>query len=173
MKSETLERIIHSIDPVNAEYIIQNGEIVSGFQRATQYLKNGKSGVALYVFKEAKKKAGEFKEYHLTPDNVRVGDGVTINLWTDRHAATVIKVTKSMVVVQRDTAILNPDFKPEWIPGGFAAHCTNQNEQTYTYRRDPNGAITKIRWSHRYQRYGTPGNVSLSKGRHEYYDYNF
>lgn len=173
MKRETVESIIRCIDPVNAEYIIQNEEIVRGFQRAAEYLKNGKQGVALYVFKEFKKKVEEFKKYYLTPANIKVGDGVTINLWTDRHAATVIKVTKSMVVVQRDTAILNPDFKPEWIPGGFAAHCTNQDEQTYTYRRNPDGAITKIRWSNKFQRYGTPGNISLSKGRHEYYDYNF
>ena len=56
----------------------------------------------------------------MTPANIQVGDGVTVNLWSDRYAATVIKVTKSSVTVRRDKATLNPDFKPEWIPGGFA-----------------------------------------------------
>ena len=31
----------------------------------------------------------------MTPANIQVGDGVTVNLWSDRYAATVIKVTKS------------------------------------------------------------------------------
>lgn len=173
MKREAVENIIRSIDPINAEYIIQNEEIVREFQWATKYLMNEKKDAALYAFKKFKRKVEEFKKYYLTPASIKVGDGVTVNYWTDRHAATVIKVTKSMVVVQRDTAILNPDFKPEWIPGGFVAHCTNQDEQTYTYRRNLDGEIIKIRWSNKYQRYCTPWNLSLSKGRHEYYDYNF
>ena len=109
----------------------------------------------------------------MTPANIQLGDGVTVNLWSDRYAATVIKVTKSSVTVRRDKATLNPDFKPEWIPGGFAAHCTNQEEQSYTYEPDESGTVYTFRWSNKYQRYGQPGNLSLSKGRHEFYDYNF
>lgn len=80
---------------------------------------------------------------------------------------------KNSVTVRRDKATLNPDFKPEWIPGGFAAHCTNQEEQSYTYEPDESGTVYTFRWSNKYQRYGQPGNLSLSKGRHEFYDYNF
>lgn len=109
----------------------------------------------------------------LTPLDVKVGDGVTVNLWSDRHACTVTKVTKAFVVVQRDKATLDPEFKPEWILGGFAGHCVNQDEQSYTYERDENGQTYKLYWSNRYSRYGQPGSPSLSKGRHEFYDYNF
>lgn len=73
----------------------------------------------------------------------------------------------------RDKATLNPDFKPEFIPGGFAAHCTNQSEQSYTYEPDEKGEVTTFHWSDKFQRYGQPGNLTLSKGRHEFYDYNF
>lgn len=104
---------------------------------------------------------------------VNLSTGETVNIWSDRYAATVIKVTKSSVTARRDKATLNPDFKPEWIPGGFAAHCTNQDEQTYTYQPDENGMEYTFRWSRKYQRYGQPGNLTLSKGRHEFYDYNF
>lgn len=114
-----------------------------------------------------------FRERFLTPASIQVGDGVTVNLWSDRYAATVIKVTKSSVTARRDKATLNPDFKPEWIPGGFAGHCTNQDEQTYSYEPDENGMEYTFRWSRKYQRYGQPGNLTLSKGRHEFYDYNF
>ncbi|MCQ2113313.1 MAG: hypothetical protein MJY95_08250 [Bacteroidaceae bacterium] len=131
---------------------------------------------------------GEAKEYNyryseedimsaisirLNPANIKVGDGVSVKLYTDRHAGTVIKVTRCKVVVQRDKATLDPNFKPEWIAGGFAGHCTNQHKQTYTYERDPNGEIYEFRWSNKYGQYGTPGNLTLHKGRREFYDYNF
>lgn len=48
-----------------------------------------------------------------------------------------------------------------------------KDEQTYTYEPDENGTEYTFRWSRKYQRYGQPGNLSLSKGRHEFYDYNF
>lgn len=101
-----------------------------------------------------------------------VGDGVTYHLWSDSHACTVIKRTPKTITIQRDKAILSPDFKPEWIPGGFAAHCTNQDEQSYTYERDPGGETVTARWSEK-----RGGFVYLDKivslGRHEFYDYNF
>lgn len=173
MKLESIQMMVVAMDQENAEYIMQNREIVRTFQRAAEYLREGNRVVAAYAFGEAKRKVEEFRRFYLTPANIRVGDGVTVNLWSDRYAATVIKVTKSSVTVRRDKATLNPDFKPEWIPGGFAAHCTNQDEQTYTYEPDENGTEYTFRWSRKYQRYGQPGNLTLSKGRHEFYDYNF
>lgn len=173
MKESSIFAIIRAIDPDNAPYIIQDSEIVRHFQRAAEHLKNGNRKLAGFCFRGAKEKVTQFGEYYLTPANIQVGDGVTVNLWSDRYAATVIKVTKSSVTVRRDKATLNPDFKPEWIPGGFAAHCTNQEEQSYTYEPDESGTVHTFRWSNKYQRYGQPGNLSLSKGRHEFYDYNF
>ena len=101
-----------------------------------------------------------------------VGDGVTLRYYSDREAYTVIKRTASMLVVQRDKATLDPNFKPEWIAGGFAGHCTNQNEQTYTYERDPNGSIKKIRFSKKYGAFMFC-DKPIMVGRHEFYDYNF
>lgn len=173
MKESSILVIIRAIDPDNAPYIIQDSEIVRHFQRAAEYLKNGNRKLAGFCFRGAKEKVAQFGEHYLTPASIRVGDGVTVNLWSDRYAATVIKVTKSSVTVRRDKATLNPDFKPEWIPGGFAAHCTNQEDQSYTYEPDESGKVYTFRWSNKYQRYGQPGNLSLSKGRHEFYDYNF
>lgn len=107
--------------------------------------------------------------------NVNVGDGVTICLYSDKHAGTIIKRTAKTITVQRDKAILDPNFKPEWIEGGFAGHCVNQGEQRYTYERDENGAITTYRWSDKYGRYcgGGDQSITIINGRHEYYDYNF
>jgi len=106
---------------------------------------------------------------------VEVGDGVTICLYSDRHAGTVIKRTPKTITVQRDKATLDPGFKPEFIPGGFCAHCTNSNEQKWTYVRDEKGAITVCRWSEKNGRFQflEDGSGVIINGRHEYYDYNF
>lgn len=126
-----------------------------------------------YTYESAAVHIARVADYIICPANVKVGDGVTVNMWSDRHAATIIKVTPCSVTVQYDKATLDPNFKPEWIPGGFAGHCINQEDQTYTYERDPNGRVETYRWSKKYGTYGTPGNLRLSKGRHEFYDYNF
>lgn len=107
--------------------------------------------------------------------NVQVGDGVTICLYSDKMAGTVIKRTAKTITVQRDKAIMDPNFKPQFVEGGFAGHCTNQDEQTYTYERDENGAITTYRWSDKYGRFcgGGDQSIRIINGRHEYYDYNF
>ena len=85
--------------------------------------------------------AERLNDHLLTPLTAKVGDGATVKLLTDCHACTIIKVTKTTVTVRYDKAILNPDFKPEWVVGGFSAHCTNSEEQTYTYEPDENGNV--------------------------------
>lgn len=109
------------------------------------------------------------KQYYL---GVEVGDGVTVNLWSDSHAYTVIKRTPKTITIQQDKATLDPNFKPEWIPGGFAGHCINQEEQTWTYEPNPNGEILRIRWSEKHEAWRYL-NKNLTMGRHEFYDYNF
>jgi len=115
-----------------------------------------------------------------------IGEGVSVSLWTDVEAYTIIKRTRTTITLQQDKATLDPSFKPEFIPGGFAGHCTNQADQTYTYERDPNGAIVKIslrRWKDeqgnerriwKTSGVGTfehGGNAYI--GRRKFHDYNF
>ena len=104
-----------------------------------------------------------------------VGDGCTYHLWSDAYACTVIKKTKKTITIQRDKATLSPNFKPEWVAGGFAGHCTNAEEQEYTYERNPNGEVYVCHWSEKEGRYrsGSDGSFKISVGRNEYYDYNF
>ncbi len=104
-----------------------------------------------------------------------VGDGCTLHLWTDSYACTVIRKTEKTITIRRDKAIRSPDFKPEWEAGGFAAHCVNNDDQSYTYERDENGETFVCRWSEKEGRFrcGSDGSMKVSVGRHEYYDYNF
>ena len=115
-------------------------------------------------------------------DLFKVGDGVTMPGWSDSIAGTVISVSKNgkRVVVQEDKASLDPTFKPNFIPGGFCAHCTNQQEQSYTYERNEIGALYDFsirKWRGRYMwtRIGSrpDGGQKLYLGRNKFYDYNF
>ena len=103
---------------------------------------------------------------------IEVGDGVTIRFYSDAHAGTVIRKTKKMIVIQRDKATLDPSFTPQMDVGGFAAHCTNNGDQTYTYERDPEGTQYKAYWSEKEGCYKWD-SCRITRGRHEFYDYNF
>ena len=103
---------------------------------------------------------------------VKVGDGVTYHLYSDSQACTVIKRTAKTITIQEDKATLDPNFKPEFVVGGFAGHCTNQNEQTYTYESDPNGRTITARWSEKRGAFVYCDKI-ITNGRHQFYDYNF
>ncbi len=177
MVADFVSNVVKNIDPVNAEFIMNNYEVKNHIKMMEDWLDDEKSErivrMAFYHLEDIKKFAREYKSRYINPSNIKVGDGVTIILWSDKHACTVTKVTKTTVTVRRDKATLNPDFKPEWISGGFAGHCTNQDEQTYSYEPDEKGKQTTFHWSKKYQSYGLPNNLRLIKGRHEFYDYNF
>ena len=184
-----LKSYVCSVDPDNAEYILADiyvqrkygrylwwidkfKEECSGFISSKAATENYKKVIS-ETLEQLKQLICNYSNDHLTPANVSVGQGATINYWSDRHAGTIVKVTKCSITIQRDTAILSPDFSPQFILGGFSAFCTNQREQKYTYEPNDSGELVTIRWSKKYNRYGRPGQISASKGRHEFYDYNF
>lgn len=110
--------------------------------------------------------------YRMFKERCKVGDGATIHYWSDAEAYTIIKKTPKTLVLRRCKATLSPDFKPEFILGGFSAHCTNQEEQTYIYEDNPDGEIIRVYWSEKEGRYKN-GDLWVSPGRHKFYDYNF
>lgn len=118
---------------------------------------------------------------------LNVGDGVTVSLWTDAEAYTIVKKTPKSMTLREDKATLIPGWKPEFVAGGFAGHCVNQDEQEYTYEPNPTGAMIKISlrtWKassngderRRWKRSGTGRNErggNVRPGRHKFHDYNF
>ena len=114
------------------------------------------------------------------------GDGITVYVWTDAHAYTVVRATKTRIVARADCATLDLSFKPEIIPGGFAGHCTNQSEQTYSYSPHSQGRLVTVtlrRWKDEegnerrawkaagFDTHAQGG--SAVPGRHKFHDYNF
>lgn len=123
-------------------------------------------------------------------DSAKVGDGATINAYSDRRACTIVKRTDKKIWIQRDKAILlNAPNSGEadalnFAAGGFFGHTSGK--QRYEYVADPTGEI--VAYSRRTYKSGYDNTVkvkyvrvgddwargeSISEGRHEYYDFNF
>lgn len=111
------------------------------------------------------------------PHTFNVGDGATFNLFTDRHAGTVIKATAKTVTFQRDKVTLDKEKSDlNFSVGGFAAHVSGK--QVWKTERDPEGytQVFSLRSNGRWVKKGAKMNsrgYTLSPGRHEKYDYNF
>lgn len=107
-----------------------------------------------------------------------VGMGATEHGWSQSYAYTIIAVSASgkTITLQRDkTTLLNKD-ELEFHPGGFAAHCSNQHVQRYSYERDPEGVVRKATLRKdgvfRMKGHRNSGRVTINL-RREFYDYNF
>ena len=104
-----------------------------------------------------------------------VGDGATLQCWSDCRAGTIIKVTPKRVVWQRDKVTLINRDELTVKAGGFAAHWSGVQE--YTYERDTTG-LTKVFTPRKDGRWICTGGTmatgrALVPGRLEYYDFNF
>lgn len=109
------------------------------------------------------------REYN---SQMNVGDRGSVRLYTDSNPCTVIRRTKTTATVRYDKAERNPDWKPEWVIGGFSAICTNDDEQEWIITEDPNGSTERFYWSDRENCFVHNG-CRLTPGWYKYYDFNF
>ena len=95
--------------------------------------------------------------YSQCPTEPEVGMGASILAWSDRYAATIVKVTKCQVHVQRDTAkVVGGDYY-----GGFK----------YEYHRNPEAPVVVFRKTKR--GWSAKGYGLLVGVRQEYVDPTF
>ena len=73
---------------------------------------------------------------------------------------------KTILLVQRITFELDPEFKPHYEPGGFSAICTNQSDQKWIFTETEE--VVKIRFSKALLRSHT-----VDPHPRRFYDYNF
>lgn len=101
-----------------------------------------------------------------------VGEGATRHMYSDATAYTIVSVSKSgkQFKMQVDTATLSADFKPEIHVGGFSGHCSNNYAQSYNYTCNPEAGIVTVRLN---KRGWQSSKMTVSSGRHKFYDYNF
>lgn len=87
-----------------------------------------------------------------------VGMGATILMWTDRHAATIVKVTRTQIHVKQDHA-KRTDTR------GMS------ESQEYEYTPNPNAPTIVFRKTKRGYR-SQAGSLRIGD-RNEYHDYSF
>lgn len=90
---------------------------------------------------------------------LEIGDGVTVHLWSDAHACTIVARTKTVLYLRRDKAIRTDR--------NGMSDC-----QAYRYEPDDSNEIFRVNWSRKQKRFLYLGNA-VTVGRHEYYDYSF
>lgn len=107
--------------------------------------------------------------------SLQPGDKAHVCLYTDIEPCTVIKRTASTITIRYDDAKLNGNWKPEFDIGGFAAHCTNNNEQRdgWDIFEDPDGITETFRWSKKYQKWLSKSGCKLRPEWYKHHDYNF
>lgn len=105
------------------------------------------------------------------PNHDETGLYFTGLLHTDTKPYMVLTRTAKTVTVCPIRVKPDPDWKPEMIPGGFAAHCTNQRQQTWLYdgvddTQMKTLRLTKKGWVCRGQRF-------IEDRAIRFHDYNF
>lgn len=154
-------------------YMQEAGELRESLSKQGLYVEL--EDIAAGLFGKAYDEATKEFRYVVRARPVEVGDGMSIKLYTDVTACTVIARTAKTLTLQEDEAkLLNgPDSGEKdaltFEPGGFVGHTSGR--QRYAYTRDENGAkftarLTKKGWS-------VPGYIATYSGRMKHYDYNF
>ena len=96
--------------------------------------------------------------------------------WTDREPFEVVRVISEQTVeIRAMDCVQDPDWKPEWVVGGFSGICLNDKSQRWIITSNPDNPVTRIRWSkrnHQWQK-GTYCRFSMADEPYKYYDNNF
>lgn len=94
---------------------------------------------------------------------------------TDRYPFQVIEIVSDITLELREmAATIVPDWKPKFVPGGFAGHCTNNYQQKWVITPSQEGKIVRIR-KHRDGKWRDAGGAiyDLTEKPKHFYDFNF
>ena len=96
--------------------------------------------------------------------------------WTDREPFEVVRaISDQTVEIRAMDAVRNPDWKPEWVVGGFSGVCVNDKEQRWIITSNPDNPVSRIRWSKANQQWqkGKYCRFYMADKPCKYYDNNF
>ena len=93
--------------------------------------------------------------------------------WSDINPYEILSSTPKTITIRAMKAELDPTWKPEWIPGGFAGCCVNQNEQKWIYESDENQKPIRAYLRKDGYYYSQRGKHSICDQPVKFRDYNF
>jgi hypothetical protein len=95
--------------------------------------------------------------------------------YSDVHPYEVVrKVSDKCLEVRSMKSTLDPEWKPEIVPGGFGGHCVNNYDQKWHTISDTSGRVVRIRKHKNGNWKDASGNVfKLNHEPIKFSDYNF
>ena len=96
--------------------------------------------------------------------------------YSDTSPYEIIRVVSDKTIELRAmTAERDENWKPEFIPGGFSAHCTNNGDQrsAWIIKSNPENYTVRARLQKDGSWKSEHGRHTLSKAPAKHYDYNF
>lgn len=109
-------------------------------------------------------------------EDLKTGDGVTYVQYSDKKAMTILEKTDRKIIAAFDDQELDENWKPEMVPGGFSATCTNQNTQKWNCKTNTENSKLAFtlrkngKWVEKNQKIN---GYYLVCGRYPFYDFNF
>lgn len=125
--------------------------------------------------------------YTVIPASTETPKYINQYLYSDVKPFEVIKKkSKTILIIRAMKVKPDPDYKPEFVLGGFSAHCTNNGGQKWIIESDENAKEFEIRLKkkryHKYvnfdtrqelRMYGKYGDYIEADKPIYFYDYNF
>jgi hypothetical protein len=95
--------------------------------------------------------------------------------YSDVNPFEVVKVVSDKTVEVREMdSELDPTWKPEWVVGGFAGQCVNQQTQRWNITSNPAYKTLRLRLSKNgYWKSADGRKFQLEDKPVRFYDYNF
>lgn len=93
--------------------------------------------------------------------------------WSDTDPYEILVHISRTTLVIRALDYKLDNWKPEIEPGGFAGHCTNQNDQKYTYSSNTNYPRIRIRLTKKGWKDTNGNRYTLATEPKKFHDYNF
>lgn len=131
----------------------------------------GEAEIAFYAGYDAAKRDAAKPKTATNIKNLPDGEYFTEVGHSQRYPYKVVKRTEKTVTLCRVNVDLDPEFKPVFYVGGFAAHCSNQSEQTHLFRDfDDRYKITVRLGKNGWRKDGVLYRENMAV---YFYDYNF
>ena len=106
----------------------------------------------------------------------KVGLFINESVGSDCHPYQIVGIsdTGRTMMVKRLFCKKDPSFKPEWVAGGFAGHCTNQHDQKWFYStKDEENSFVPVEKIWNSKKGWAKGKMRISERPVRFYDYNF
>lgn len=117
-------------------------------------------------------------EFYTNIAGLPEGEYLTQTCYSDKRPWVVIGRTATTLTLREVLVERDPSWKPEFVPGGFSAHCTNNDEQRAIYaglgEHTTTVRLVKSRYCGSDKLWRSPQHGEfLANAAISHYDYNF